>query len=73
MIINFIKDKDQKMSVGFFLTILLFLSSFAQSVIMQHYFFRMYLVGGRIRTSLVNMIYKKVRTNNVYHHNEIYI
>ena len=59
MIINFIKDKDQKMSVGFFLTILLFLSSFSQSLIMQHYYFRMYLVGGRIRTALVNMVYKK--------------
>ncbi|CAF0716997.1 unnamed protein product [Brachionus calyciflorus] len=59
MIINFIKDKDQTMSVGIFLTILLFLTSFCQSVVMQHYYFRMYLVGTRIRTSLVNMIYKK--------------
>lgn len=59
MIINFIKDKDQTMSVGIFLTILLFLTSFCQSLIMQHYYFRMYLVGTRIRTALVNMIYKK--------------
>nr|QBP17584.1 ABCC1-X8-like protein [Brachionus rotundiformis]QNH67883.1 ATP-binding cassette transporter subfamily C member 1 X8 [Brachionus rotundiformis] len=59
MIINFIKDKDQTMSVGIFLTMLLFLTSFCQSIVMQHYYFRMYLVGTRIRTALVNMIYKK--------------
>ena len=59
MIINFIKDKDQNFIVGLFLTILLFVSSTLQSLILQHYYFRMYLVGGRIRTALVNMIYKK--------------
>jgi ATP-binding cassette, subfamily C (CFTR/MRP), member 1 len=60
MIINFVKDKDQRMSVGLFLTSLLFLSSFIQSLIIQHYFLRMYLVGARIRTALMNIIYKKV-------------
>jgi ABC-type multidrug transport system fused ATPase/permease subunit len=47
------------MSVGIFLTILLFISSFTQSVILQHYYFRMNLVGARARTALVSMIYKK--------------
>ena len=59
LIIQFIKDKDQTMSVGLFLTVLLFASAFAQSLILQHYYFRMNVVGARIRTSLVTMIYKK--------------
>ena len=45
--------------VGIFLTALLFLTSFTQSLILQHYFFRMYLVGARLRTALILMIYKK--------------
>jgi ATP-binding cassette subfamily C (CFTR/MRP) protein 1 len=59
LIINFIKDKEQNMIVGLFLTILLFITTFSQSLILQHYYFRMYLVGARVRTALVNMIYRK--------------
>ncbi len=59
LIINFIEDSNQIMMVGIFLTALLFLTCFTQSLILQHYFFRMYLVGARIRTALILMIYKK--------------
>jgi len=59
LIIKFVDDKKQTMLVGIFLTILLFLSSIAQSMLLQHYYFRSYLVGARIRTALVNLIYKK--------------
>ena len=47
------------MLVGIFLTILLFFTSFCQSMLLQHHYFRMYLVGTRIRTALVSLIYKK--------------
>jgi len=59
LIINFISDQNQIMSVGLFLTALLFLTSFTQSLLVQHYFIRMYLVGQRMRTALILLIYKK--------------
>jgi hypothetical protein len=48
------------MMVGFFLTALLFFTSLAQSLLVQHYFIRMYLVGQRMRTAIILLIYKKV-------------
>lgn len=59
LIINFIKDSNQIMSVGLFLTALLFFTTFTQSLLVQHYFIRMYLVGQRMRTALILLIYKK--------------
>ena len=45
--------------VGIFLTALLFFTSLAQSLLTQHYFIRMYLVGQRMRTAIVMLVYKK--------------
>ena len=59
LIIKFIKDKKQQMIVGIFLTSLLFITTFIQSMLLQHHYFRMNLIGTRVRTALVNMIYKK--------------
>ncbi|RNA36438.1 multidrug resistance-associated 1 [Brachionus plicatilis] len=58
-LLNFIKDKDQNVTVGFFYTALLFLSAFIQSFVLQHYFHRMFIVGSRIKTSTTNLVYKK--------------
>lgn len=65
LIINFIKDSNQIMSVGLFLTALLFFATFIQSLLVQHYYIRMYLVGQRMRTALILLIYKKVSTDNI--------
>ena len=48
--------------VGYFFTFALLLSSIVQSLIVQHYFHRMFVVGSRIRTSLMGLIYKKSLT-----------
>lgn len=48
--------------MGYAYALLLFASSIAQSLTSQHYFYRMALVGIRIRTALMNLIYKKVIT-----------
>ncbi len=58
-IITFIKDKEQNIQVGLFYTLLLFLTSLIQSFALQHYFHRMFIVGARIRTSIMNIVYKK--------------
>ncbi len=58
-LITFIKDKDQNLLVGLFYTFLLFICSLIQSFVLQHYFHRMFIVGTRVRTSLMNIIYKK--------------
>lgn len=58
-IITFIKDKEQNIQVGLFYTLLLFLTSLVQSFALQHYFHRMFIVGARIRTSVMNIVYKK--------------
>ena len=59
-LISFISDKEQNILVGIFYTILLFFSSFIQSFVLQHYFHRMFIVGARVRTSIINLVYKKV-------------
>lgn len=58
-LISFIKDREQNILVGLFYTALLFICSLIQSFVLQHYFHRMFIVGTRIRTALMNVIYKK--------------
>ncbi len=58
-LINFIKDKEQKNSIGYFYIIVLFLASFTQTLIMQHYVFGIFLMGQQIKIGLQNLIYRK--------------
>jgi hypothetical protein len=59
-LITFIKDKEQNVFVGLFYTSLFFICSLIQSFVLQHYFHRMFIVGTRVRTALMNIVYKKV-------------
>lgn len=65
-LIKFIKEKEQNVLVGIFLTTLLFFSSLIQSFVLQHYFHRMFIVGARIRTTIMNVVYKKVNKLDWY-------
>ena len=58
-LITFVKDKEQNIQVGLFYTLILFLTALIQSFALQHYFHRMFIVGARIRTSIMNIVYKK--------------
>ena len=58
-LITFIKDKEQNIQIGIFYAILLFLCSLIQSFVLQHYFHRMFVVGARIRTAIMNIVYRK--------------
>jgi len=55
----FINDKQQSLTVGFFLIFILCLSSMTQTLINQHYYFIMFKVGSTLKISLMNLIYKK--------------
>lgn len=59
-LISFLMDKDQNVSVGIFFAILLFLNFTMQSFLLQHTQHRNFVVGARLRTSLMNIIFKKV-------------
>lgn len=67
-LITFVKSSNDNgensdASVGYFYTGLLFITALIQSFALQHYFHRMFIVGARVRTSVMNLIYKKVRTS----------
>nr|QUF59451.1 ATP-binding cassette transporter Abcc1-6-2 [Brachionus angularis] len=59
LLIKFTKEKSQKPIVGYFLTGLLFFCSVLQTFLVQHYFHRMFIVGARVKTSLMGLIYRK--------------
>nr|QNH67882.1 ATP-binding cassette transporter subfamily C member 1 X7 [Brachionus rotundiformis] len=58
-LITFVKDKDQKVIVGIFYIFLLSLTSLSQTLIMQHYYHSIFLLGNRMKTGLMTLIYKK--------------
>nr|QNH67946.1 ATP-binding cassette transporter subfamily C member 1 X7 [Brachionus plicatilis] len=58
-LITFVKDKDQKVIVGIFYIFLLSLSSLSQTLIMQHYYHSIFLLGNRMKIGLMTVIYKK--------------
>lgn len=59
-IINFFKDKEQKVSVGIFFTVLLFLTTILQSFSMEHQMNSNATVSVRVRNAIMNLVYKKV-------------
>jgi hypothetical protein len=42
--INFVSEKEQSSLVGYFLAVVLFFSSVAQTIILQHYFHRFVMI-----------------------------
>ena len=58
-LITFISDKEQKLSVGLFYIFILCLSSIIQTLISQHYYQAIFIMGNRIKIGLMNVIYKK--------------
>ncbi|KAH8267412.1 hypothetical protein KR018_000796 [Drosophila ironensis] len=60
LIISFVEDKeDQPEWKGIMYSVLLFILAAAQTFILGQYFHRMFIVGLRIRTALINAIYRK--------------
>lgn len=59
-LIVFINNKNQDPIIGYFLAVLMLFVSIVQSLLTNHYFHRMLVVGARVRTALMGLIYKKV-------------
>lgn len=64
-LIEFTADTKQNEIIGYFLTFVLLLTSIVQSITANHYLHRMLIVGARVRTCLMGLIYKKVNRNIV--------
>ncbi|KAK9886059.1 hypothetical protein WA026_014841 [Henosepilachna vigintioctopunctata] len=58
LLINFAKNNETQWK-GFFYTVILFVTAVIQTLVLSHYFLRIFLVGMRIRTALVGTIYRK--------------
>ncbi|XP_065206730.1 multidrug resistance-associated protein 1-like isoform X3 [Planococcus citri] len=61
LLIDFTGGKEY-MWRGYMYAIALFLVAFVQTLLLSQYFHRMYIVGLRVRTCLVSIIYKKALT-----------
>ncbi|CAB3223722.1 unnamed protein product [Arctia plantaginis] len=58
LLINFVRT-DQALWKGYLFAVGLFVCAMVQTMLLAHYFTRMYLVGMRIRTALTSSIYRK--------------
>ncbi|XP_063535449.1 multidrug resistance-associated protein 1 [Cydia strobilella] len=58
-LIAFIGEKDTPVWKGYLYAVALLLCASIQTMLLAHYFTRMYLVGMRIRTALTSAIYRK--------------
>ena len=64
LIIQFTGDESQPGWHGYVFAILLFTTASVQSLILNQYFYRAYIIGMRIRTAVVAAVYNKVPLNN---------
>ena len=60
LLIEYTKDKDEPSWKGYFYAVLLFISAILQSLILQQYFHRCFVVGMHLRTAIISIIYNKV-------------
>ncbi|KAG8311145.1 Canalicular multispecific organic anion transporter 1 [Homalodisca vitripennis] len=63
LLIGFTSSQDS-MWKGYFYAVLLAATATCQTLLLSQYFYRMSLVGLRIRTALISSIYRKVSLNN---------
>ena len=60
LIISFVRNRNQSVFIGLFYTYALLACFLIQSIFFQQYLDRTFSMGGRMRTALMNCIYKKV-------------
>ena len=58
--INYVDDENEPEWKGYFYATLIFVAAVLQSILLNQYFFRCYVVGMRIRTAVISAIYRKV-------------
>ena len=60
LIIQFTEDELQPNWHGYVFALLLFTTASVQSLILNQYFYRAYIIGMRIRTAVIAAVYNKV-------------
>ena len=64
-LIQFISNEDHTAEWGWTLVVLLFLKTLYECFSYNHHVHQITVIGIRIRTSLINLIYKKVNIKNI--------
>jgi hypothetical protein len=59
-IIDFIKDKDQSVFIGYLFSILMFLSSIIQVFFINNFMHRIFVISMRVSSACMILVYKKV-------------
>lgn len=62
LMISFTKDKSKYVWEGYLYAVLLLLVAALQSLLLQQYFQRCFVLGMKVRTALMAAVYKKVKT-----------
>ena len=68
LIIQFTEDETQPNWHGYVFALLLFATASVQSLILNQYFYRAYIIGMRIRTAVIAAVYNKVHVAMVLNH-----
>ena len=69
MLIEFIEDKNNSEETwrGYVYAASMFVSAILQSLVLQQYFHIMFTLGMRVRSSVIGLLYEKVRVNKNIH------
>ena len=60
LLIEYTKDSDEPTWKGYFYAFLLFITAIMQSLVLQHYFHRSFLLGMHLKTAVISLVYNKV-------------
>ena len=60
LMIQFTEDETQPNWHGYFYAVLFFLTALVQSLFLNQYFYRVYIIGMRIRAAVIAAVYNKV-------------
>jgi len=60
LLIEYTKDSDEPSWKGYFYACLLFSTAILQSLVLQHYFYRSFLLGMHLKAAIISLVYNKV-------------
>jgi len=63
LLIEYTKDSHEPAWKGYFYAFLLFSTAILQTLVLQHYFHRSFLLGMHLKTSIISLVYNKVITS----------
>ena len=62
LLIEYLEDRNSKLAVwkGYIFAVAMFLTATIQSFVLQYYFHHCYLLGMKLKTAMLGLIYEKV-------------